>query len=375
MWTIKGWYEDAREQAARRQEWYRGMGDLFIQRHSEWMPGVSPEEITRRLAAWNRDRLGALPDLNRYPELQGMRDLVDAEWRGWRDGARMSPEQWTAYCAATSYYHRHLKGGAGVQCCSFIYFPASDHGPLLASNLDSTPDQPYDKPEWPLINEHLIAGAVSSGVFLDEVSPEIFPAPVMKLVGRYCRNTKEAVDMLTRYNCFWGPCNLIVVDRANTVAMIEKSACRIGVRYSRDGFGFITAMTAEEPGMKAWLANRRAESLKVRKLPARCVDTAYWEGADGRQRLMTELLEEARGNPTLEGMRRMIQFRDPKRGKVCYNGEILFPPDGPPCEYTLCTTIWCLSEGRALWWGKEGDKPSYENRKPDVEYSDVMLWK
>jgi len=179
--------------------------------------------------------------------------------------------------------------------------------------------------------------------------------------------------MLERYNHFWGPGNMIVIDRDKNVAMIEKSACRIGVRRSPDGFGFITAMTAEEPGMRAYLADRRAASLEARGLPEECADTAYWRGADQRHELMSELLDEARQEPTLEKLRSIIQFRDEERGQVCYNGEILFP-GGPPCEYTLRTTIWLLAEGRALWWAKEGDKPSFQNRKPDVEFSEVFLW-
>ena len=110
-----------------------------------------------------------------------------------------------------------------------------------------------------------ISGGVSSGVYKDEKTPEIFPAPVYELVARYCRNTDEAVEMLTRYNHFWGPTNLLVADRQSNVAMIEKSACRIGTRRRNDGFGFITAMTAEEPGMRAFLADRRAAQQNSRR--------------------------------------------------------------------------------------------------------------
>ena len=64
---------------------------------------------------------------------------------------------------------------------------------------------------------------------------------------------------------------------------------------------------------------------------------------------------------------------DPERGQVCYNGEIFFP-GGPSSEFTLRTSLWLLREGRAMWWAKDGDTPSFENRKEDVSYSDVWLW-
>jgi hypothetical protein len=210
-------------------------------------------------------------------------------------------------------------------------------------------------------------------VFLDEESPEIFPAPVFKLVGRYCRNTDEAVEMLTRYKLFWGPCNALVVDRRHNVAMIEKSSCRIGVRRSPDGFGFITAMTAQEPGMKTYLQDRRTASILARKLPKENEDATYWKAQDRRGQLMNELLDEARKHPTVETLRRFIQFRDPQRGNVCGNGEVLFP-GGHPSEYTLRTSLWLLREGKAMWWAREGNKPSFENRKPDVMFQNVWLW-
>ena len=82
----------------------------------------------------------------------------------------------------------------------------------MAFNLDIGPADAFFPPEWPQVNEHLVSMDVSSGVFLDEESPEIFPAPVRKLMGRYCRSTDEAVEFLTRYNFFWGPMNRLVVE-------------------------------------------------------------------------------------------------------------------------------------------------------------------
>jgi hypothetical protein len=88
---------------------------------------------------------------------------------------------------------------------------------------------------------------------------------------------------------------------------------------------------------------------------------------------MNELLDEARKNPTRETMRRMIQFRDAERGNVCVNGEIPHPGD-PPVEHTIRTIIWQLRDRRALWWARESEKPSFENRKPDVQFPDVLRW-
>jgi hypothetical protein len=350
------------------------MAEHLLKNYLKHLPGKSREEIGKILQKCNDERLNAVPDPKKYPELRGMRELVEAEWRGLRDGARLSPELHATYCNGNYYLHRFIYSARKAPSgCSYVFFPESDHGPLLANNLDTTPDEPFGPPVWPMTNEHLIVGGVSSGIFNDEQSPEIFPVPVHKLVARYCRSTDEAVEMLKRYNLFWGPGNLLVVDRNRNVAMVEKSSCRIGVRKSPDGFGFITAMTAEEPSMNEYLADRRAYSLKARNLPAECDDTRYWRLQDQRRALMGELLDEARKKPTLEKMRQFIQFRDPKRGMVCDNGDVLYP-GGPPIEFTIRTVIWLLREGRAQWWAKEGEKPSFENRKEDVVFKDVLLW-
>jgi hypothetical protein len=180
--------------------------------------------------------------------------------------------------------------------------------------------------------------------------------------------------MFTRYNHFWGPGNMIVVDRQHDVAMIEKTSCRIGVRRSTDGFGFVTAMTAQDPEINTFLADRRKASLVERGLPDPCADTRYWDAQDTRHNIMTRLLDEARANPTLESMRALMQYRG-EDGVVCDNGDMLHPDD-PPIEHTIKTQIWCLSEGRAQWWTRDNEKniPSWENKREDIHFQDVSLW-
>jgi len=386
MWTAESWYMESRKWAEANQEFVRKLAALHAKTLKHALPGVPAEEIFRMVKDLNRQRLDAVPSYVKYPELRGMRSLLEAEWRGLKDGAGLSDEYLAVYCGGLYFYHHYIACGkirplwtigadesANAGRCSWIFFPDSDHGPLIANNLDSTPEEPFGPPEWPMLNEHVIAGGVSSGVYLDETPPEIFPAPVMKIAARYCRNTKETVELLERYNYFWGPCNLLVVDRQKNVAMIEKTSCRIGVRWSPDGFGFITAMTAEHPDIHAYLEDRRIASIKARNLPANNCDMIYWKKQDERRALMNQLLDEARRNPTLETMRAFIQFRDPERGNVCGNGDV-YAPGCPKSEYTIRTSIWLLHEGRAMWWAKEDERPSYENRKPDVTFTNALLW-
>jgi len=376
MWTVQSWYQDAYDAAKANSETMRASADYLIRTYLDAMPGETRESLGAILAAYNQKRLAAVPDYARYPELRGMPEFIAAAWRGRQDGAGLDDEQAAVYADWPTYFHRELRGGKARQPahCTVLYFPTSDHGAIIGANLDTNPDEPFGPPTWPLLNEHLVCGGVSSGVFLDEQSPEIFPAPVMTLVARYCRTTEEAVEMLTRYNDFWGPWNLLIADRNHHVAMIEKSACRIGVRWSTDGFGFVTAMTAEEPGMHDFLNERRAASLPARGLTDPCADTRYWAAQDQRRALLNRLLNEAREQPTLDGFRKILQYRGPD-GVVCDNAEVLFPGD-PPIEHTIKTHAVCLSEGRAIWWARDKatGTPSWENPMPEVKFQDVLLW-
>jgi hypothetical protein len=134
-------------------------------------------------------------------------------------------------------------------------------------------------------------------------------------------------------------------------------------------------MTQEHPEIRAYVAERRAASLVARGLPSPCLDTRYWAAQDKRRELMNRLLEDARKAPTLEKMRALIQYRGPD-GFVCGNGDVLFPGD-PPTEYTVRTQLFCLAEGRALWWTRDNQRniPTWQNRREDIHFSDVWLWK
>lgn len=382
MWTVQSWYDEARAMGAAKPKYFRDFAEMFFSHYHEQLPGMSRAEIASRLARCNRERLDAVPSYTKYPELRGMPELVEARWRGIKDGAGLTDEQDAAYSCANFYTHRYIASGRlkrETARCTSAYFADSDHGPLFAANLDTSPSEPFGPPEWPVASEHLLIGGVSSGVFLDEESPEIFPAPVHAMVARYTRSADEAAEFFTRYNHFWGPGNLIVVDRSHRIAMIEKTACRIAVRFSPDGFGFVTAMAQEDPALRAFVQERREASLAPRGLdPKDCDDVAYWAMQTKRHNLMKELLEDARRKPTLEAMRTMMQFRSPTRGCCAVDGEPTRPgvKGSAPLEHTLRTAIVALREKRAVWWKRDNEKgiASWLNPQPDYHFSNVLSW-
>ncbi|MCC7193348.1 MAG: hypothetical protein IT444_11255 [Phycisphaeraceae bacterium] len=377
LWTIQSWYEAAFRETVPIAAVVREHADQYLQSIQDELQ-VPREEAVRLLRNFNRARLAARPSLTKYPELRGVRELVEARWRGQRDGAQLDEARWESYCGGWLFLVREVAAGRGLTWgrneCSMVFFPTSDAGPICAKNWDVNADAVITPPYWPICNEFLIFDGVSCNLPCDEVSPELFPVPMEALVARYCRTAAEAVEMLERYNDFWGPGNRMVIDRDLRVAEIEKTTRKMKVRWKPDGFGFVTGMAVEDPELQAHAKTCRENSRLMRGLPPVCADTAYWAAQDPRRELMRQLLDEAKRAPTVEAMRDLLQYRGP-RGKVAGDGDILLP-GGPPAEHTVRTQIWLLREGRAKWWKRDHARniPSWKNPQPDVVYENVWTW-
>src|SRR5687767_2265896 len=117
MWTPEQWYQEASAEAAANAHQVRGMAEYWMQILEREMPGVPRAEIVRRLEEENRKRLDAVPSLEQYPELRDMRDLVEASWRGSRDGAQMDDALLASHCGASYYMHRYVANGKVATGC------------------------------------------------------------------------------------------------------------------------------------------------------------------------------------------------------------------------------------------------------------------
>ena len=52
-------------------------------------------------------------------------------------------------------------------------------------------------------------------------------------------------------------------------------------------------------------------------------------------------------------------------------------PGGEPVRLQarlLGGDVWLLAEGKAMWWAKDDEVSSLENRMPDVTFDDVLVW-
>jgi hypothetical protein len=163
-----------------------------------------------------------------------------------------------------------------------------------------------------------------------------------------CGTTPETVDLLTRLNLFWGPCNTLVADKNGNSAVIEKSTCRYGLRKSTDGFAATTEMSAEDPNYKAYLWETRERSIRNRGLTHASADWAYWKAAERRSARLLSLVKEASAAPTFAKMEAVIYDHTGKPEQVHMDGSKCHP-EQEAGEWSLRTVIWVINEQAAQY--------------------------
>ncbi len=359
----------------------RSNAHLFRQSLSEALH-LPEDEAVRRVVADYERRLDALPPLSEYPELKGMRECVAAYNDGMAEGAGVTLED---VILSANYRHAITVGLgrkpqttvptlAGAPGCTLVYFPRSDRGPLVANNNDGTIRWAHtNQPDWIVANRAgIMVGTVSSGVFDDEVSPQQFPAPVFLMVNEMCGTTSEAVDLLTRLNLFWEPCNTLIADRHGDSTIIEKSACRYGARKSADGFSATTEMSAEEPVYKAYLWETRERSLRARGLNQDSADWAYWKACERRSARLLKMTEEASEAPTYEKMEQIIYNHTGSPDQIHMDGSKCHP-DQEAGEWSIRTVIWVVHEQAAQYSFAEPPMSGHLTKRHWKKYGQIEM--
>ena len=241
------------------------------------------EDLWVHAADLHRRKMDALPELKRFPELKGMDQYLDEQTRGFAEGAGIDVREvyLQDYWREIIFY---VTGGGrrpNPGSCSEFFFPDTPKGPLRGKGWDDImawyTDNPFSLPpaesrEPPIniipprdegrgyrrhgtINEVglcLDTGGGATYEYEEERDEALFPAPVHDLVMRSCATALEAVEMLTRYNIYWGPCNCVVSDAEGKGALIEKSKYHYAVRMSDRNVLITTYGGCEDEDMRRW---------------------------------------------------------------------------------------------------------------------------
>ncbi len=162
----------------------------------------------------DQERLQCPPSTAKFPETAGLPDRLVAERKGFLDGSGGGPRE-LAYHFTWFFYSsrrlntRYVGVNQRANHCTAVYIRDSrEGGQLLGHNLDDLrreglEDFPPPRTGPDGARRRLNYG-VSSAVLCDEEPQEIFPVNVWEIMPKDCRQVKDIVAFLQRYNEFWG---------------------------------------------------------------------------------------------------------------------------------------------------------------------------
>lgn len=340
--------------------------------------GWTKEEVVRRVAAFHKERLDAVPDLKQYPELDGVRELLLERYRGMGEGGLS--DDTIALCETLGFWRdtrllqetgRAVHVSPMPEKCRVLYVPQSDQGALHAKNVDDP--MAYWKPEAPIPpgspwtwSGPLVFDGVGSGLHMDEIPPEIFPVNPFELCQEHCTTVKEAASFLVRYNYFWGGGNLLVHDYHGNSMAFEKTRCRVALRGpDARGINFITGMGALDPGIRAFQDAQREKYLKQSGKDSDCVDARFWRSCRSQWDNMQRYVEELPDKTTVADVFALMEKRDPS-GPMCLTGTKCHPEDHHP-GYTLQMRLHFMDQKKYHRRQWRGDTPVYEDTPEIVQ--------
>lgn len=334
--------------------------------------GAEDIDLKPRVATFSQERMASDLDLTRFPECRGVRELVEAERRGFNDKLddpmiAAFHFDWYWFCSRQLNTRYVGKTPPPVQCTDFWFGDTKEGGPIHGSNRDDVtfrygPDQntpPEKGGEDQIIDKITCVGGVSSSVLCDEEPECIFPVDPMQVMPPEITDLEEFMAFMERYRDFWGPGNRLYVDPDMNFAAVEKANIRMGVRYT-SGHAAITACAYLDPEMNAFKKERDIVSFEARGWSEDNPDATYWAGAEKRYRRLLELVEtESKRGATLTGAANIaLDHAVPFPDRICLAGE-QGHPDEKLQNWTIQSFARCISglKRRTLWWDIDCTKP------------------
>ncbi len=323
------------------------------------MFNLSLPETEKKLIKIHEERINAVPDLIKYPELKGMQERIIEENRGIMDSVSLTYGE-IAILRNYRYITNIVSPGPIYKGndCTLVYFADSSDGPIIGNNIDDWKERIWQRiPKEPLIvkkNLKFWWGNVSAGIFYDEIPPEKFPLEnrIFEVMEEHCENLKAAVEFLIRYKFFWGGQNAMIIEKKTKEGVIiEKSSCRYGIRKMENGTLYTTAMSFADPKMKEYLAGRRMERIiKKGEKWNESIEAEYWDGCDKRYENLARLVKEKSKNPSLKSIIEILQNHSPFPDCICLHGQGRTNIELDHTNYTIASIITLPMRKKQIIW-------------------------
>ena len=364
-----------------------GVNVNLLQRWEKYAIEQGNNKILERIRAWDEKKLlGAVEkvqqkalaqkfDRRRYPEIQGLAAYRSAEAKGIA-GVLGVDHRRVLLCNGDygGYIRRMVIEGWESESseegrCTTIAFKGSPKGPIIGRNLDAEivalaglqghgepvvfqypEEMGYSHENTTCVNSEGLALQGSSIAYPQEPeSPlSLVGMDIQDLIMRFCKNVTETLDLIERYNPFFGPTNLLVVDAAGDAAAIEKTKNTFAVRKTDADWIFTTDGAAVEE--------------KTRKLQGD--DTPAYQFALQRHQLIEKLLKKEAKAPSVEAMRRIITDHT-MPSPVCKH------LDKMPSFYPLVTlySFILVPQEKVYYFEVIRSGPTYPCQQEPVKYS------
>ncbi|MCM8815280.1 MAG: hypothetical protein NC937_00145 [Candidatus Omnitrophica bacterium] len=361
--------------AARDPQWLL-MAESVMDWARKSYPASAELDYRKEILKLDKERMSSGLDLTKFPECKKWVDVLRAERKGFLDGCK---DEWMMAHHFNWYWFvsrrlntRYVRKSAPKGKCTGVWFGYGNEGPMAGQNLDDLvrPFQRFNPPEkgpsGKPFEKITPVGSASSAVLCDEEPENIFPVDVFEIMPEDIKKLSDFVDFLYRYREFWGPGNIIFADSEFNSVAIEKSNCRMGVRWPKNGASAVTACAYLTPEMNSFKKERDRISFQMRGYdPVDNPDYVFWEGCERRYRRLLKLVEqESSKTPTLQGLVSiMLDHAVPFPDRICLAGEKGHRLDWE-ANWTLVSSSSVLfgPTRRTLWWRREGHRPIYETK-------------
>jgi len=314
---------------------------------------IDRRRLLSGLSAYHKEAMSRIPSYVRYPDAKPWVEFVCSYESALRSLAQLNDEEIALvmnlgpYLTFRGWKEAGLVRIADQERCRAAFLPATDAGPVLIKNVDDPitnwiPDAPL-KPKRPLKDfwweqVHWVVDGVGSGLHIDIEPEEIFPLPVLQMLGHYANDTPAIVEFLRAYSRFFGGRNLLVIDRKFRAVAIEKCSRSYFEVFKPGPTGecHISGMVCRNPDSPQGKHQKAMRDMfrMLYRLPDNGPDSAFWNFCDDLERKLARELNFLGRNPGFEDVVNLFVLPWPEGLR---KDGIQIHPDMRVADYTLMT--------------------------------------
>ncbi len=347
-------------------------------------PKLNQARLIEQLTVFHQERMQRVPDACRFPESPMWVDYIRQRDCSLQDACGMSGKDLAVlrslylFMAFRGWRDPEIAGKENAspqppppngEHCRVAYLAESTWGEVHFKNVDNplAGFAPRPIPEG-MERPQLVCDGVGSGMHMDIEPADLFPLEPRRMMLYETGDTPGAVEFLTKYRDFWGGCNVLIYDRDQRAAAIEKSSYSQLAVFQQNSAGavHISGMVCRDPESEQaqHLSAMRQQYLTRFGLSRDGPDHTFWQACDQAEGMLSEALNPYTDSQPINAEKIWQLFRTPWPKGLSKEGDRLHPNQTVE-EYTLTTYAICWEKKhmrRVQRDPQTGRMPSEEER-------------